>query len=382
MARIFVAFYNGLMEFNRIPIFYESFCDGMKKYGNEVMIEMHSKFGADLIDIPEEKKTNLINFNPDICFIFNNAYYDITFLDCPIIIMESDSPIYYSNKESIKKNSQRYTFVTSQTSSVKIIKETYGEKCKVYRIPFFTEILNKKEKQDINISFIGTRFDISEETKRYRSVVRGLSSKELPEYLKVLREIESNPFVNLNDLYLMGQFDEKIIERVDIGSIVCMLSGEKRIKLLSVLSDLGLKIYGTRNWITTYYYDLDLAGCYDYELVTSLRENELIYNRSKIGISVAHIQAKTGYAWRIMDIMASNAVLVSDYHADFLVDFGDIPFPIYNNRFEAREICKKLLDDSSMRKEIVGRCNELIETKFRFKNYLFELEEALDIKLE
>ena len=72
MAKIFVAFYNGLMNINRLPIFYETFLDGMRKAGNEMLVEMHPYFNKDFHGIPEDKRRKIDDFNPDVCFIFNN----------------------------------------------------------------------------------------------------------------------------------------------------------------------------------------------------------------------------------------------------------------------------------------------------------------------
>lgn len=380
MARIFVAFYNGLLKQNAIPIFFESFCNGLKENGNELFIEMHNLFAKDMVDIPQNKKEEIISFNPDICFVFNNAYFDLDFLDCKTVIIEVDSPLYYSNKSSIINYPEKYSIITSQTSNVELIKKLYGEKVKVGRIPFFTEVSNKAVNKEINISFIGTRFDITDEKKRYRYIVRNYDNKEMQLYLNIIKDVEINPFITKEEL--KKKFGNvSIIDEMDLAAIVATISGEQRIKALSSISDLGLKIYGTKNWIDTYYYDFDLQRCYDFKGVYSLADNEQIYNKSKIAVNISHLQAKTGYPWRIMDIMASDAVLISDWHDDFVTDFGKDIFPIYDSRYDLRSKCKRLLEDKSMREEIVGKCNEIINCKYRFKHYLQRLEEALDIRL-
>ena len=381
MSKVFVAFYNGLLKENLIPIFYETFCNNMKKAGNELLVEMHQYFGKNFGEIPQEKKDEIERFNPDVCILFNNAYYTLDFLECKKVIIESDSALYYSNRGYLKDNSEKYIFVVSQTDSINIIKKVYGNKCNVVRVPLFTDIKNKREQQDTNISFIGTKFDVSAEKKRYRTVVKEFSDDQIVKYLKILKYLEKHPFCTNDELKIEFIDADEIIDNIDIPVTLHMLGGEKRINVLSQLSDLGLKIYGTRTWADTYFYNTDISRCFCYDNISSLEQNENVYNRSKIGISISHPQALSGYPWRIMDIMASNAALVSDFHSDFIEDFGKEAFPTYDNRFEAREICKKLIDDNEYRREIVGKCNEIIDKKFRFSNYLSRLEEAIDMQL-
>lgn len=76
-----------------------------------------------------------------------------------------------------------------------------------------------------------------------------------------------------------------------------MLSREKRLKVLSGVADLGLELYGTENWDSTYYNDSKLNMAYIRKKVYSVEDNQDIYNRSKIGINVSHLQAASGFPW-------------------------------------------------------------------------------------
>ena len=123
---------------------------------------------------------------------------------------------------------------------------------------------------------------------------------------------------------------------------------------------------------------ISLLDCIDSDL-DQLNQN--IYNKSKIGINVSHLQATSGFPWRVMDIMASNACLVTDYHEDFKRLFGNIPIPTYESELEAYEVCRQLIKDESRRKEIVLQCQEVIENKYRFRHLLPRLEEYSGITL-
>ncbi len=144
---------------------------------------------------------------------------------------------------------------------------------------------------------------------------------------------------------------------------------------------MGLELYGTENWDSTYYNDSKLNMAYIRKKVYSVEDNQDIYNRSKIGINVSHLQAASGFPWRVMDIMASNACLVTDYHAGFKRLFGDIPIPVYESASEAYELCRQLVKDQSRRREIVLQCQETVANKYRFKHLLPKLEEYSGVTL-
>ena len=82
-----------------------------------------------------------------------------------------------------------------------------------------------------------------------------------------------------------------------------------------------------------------------------------------------------------MDVMASNACLVSDYHEDFNLYFPKVPIPLYDSPAEAKEVCSKLLKEENLRKDIVAQCHEIIEEKYRFKRYRKNWEDILGISL-
>lgn len=113
----------------------------------------------------------------------------------------------------------------------------------------------------------------------------------------------------------------------------------------------------------------------------TLKENQDIYNSAKIGISVGHLQAKSGFQWRILDIMASNACLVSDYQSDFDVLFPTNLFPVYHNPYEAREMCKVLLEDEDLRKKIVIGCQKYVSKNFSFDKVRQSVNRLLDASI-
>ncbi|MBQ4040276.1 MAG: glycosyltransferase family 1 protein [Oscillospiraceae bacterium] len=150
---------------------------------------------------------------------------------------------------------------------------------------------------------------------------------------------------------------------------------------LNELADLGLTVRGSY-WDQEYArYFPEVALSANREQMFSLEENEKFYNSLKIGFNCSHIQAVSGFSWRVCDIMASNACLVTEEKATLREMFPNIDLPMYNTRFEAREICKKLLDNPSMREDIVAACNEAIDKNYRFCHVREAMEQFTGIKL-
>ena len=89
--------------------------------------------------IDEDTKNEICGFDPDLCIIFNNSFFDLAeVVDCPIIIYEVDSPLYFSNKDDIRKKPDRYLYFIFQEESRKALKEDYGvDEKQIYFVPFF-----------------------------------------------------------------------------------------------------------------------------------------------------------------------------------------------------------------------------------------------------
>lgn len=388
MAKVLVAFHNGIVDEKNpeaMPAFYEAFIRGLDSAGNQVVVYSHGMFGADFGEIDEDIKNEICGFEPDICIIFNNSFFDLAeVVDCPIIIYEVDSPLYFSNKDDIRKKPDRYLYFIFQEESRKVLKEDYGVNEKqIYFVPFFTEVYaDETVQQTTNVSFIGSLFSLGSINVFESFIQKRPSLKEKQMMESCLRELQKNSQVTVSNLiYKYNITSELVVRHLDLQQLLMMLSREKRLKVLSGVADLGLELYGTENWDSTYYNDSKLNMAYIRKKVYSVEDNQDIYNRSKIGINVSHLQAASGFPWRVMDIMASNACLVTDYHAGFKRLFGDIPIPVYESASEAYELCRQLVKDQSRRREIVLQCQETVANKYRFKHLLPKLEEYNGVTL-
>ena len=205
---------------------------------------------------------------------------------------------------------------------------------------------------------------------------------EIEEFKKVLEYYAKQPFLTKEEIIQnLCIKSNKVIRYINPDILIWELSDTKRVRTLATVADLGLKIYGTPNWYKDLPYEPELTLSYINKYVYSLKHNQDIYNSSKIGININHLQAKSGFAWRVCDIMASNACLVTEYKPDIEKLFPKIPIPFFTNRFEAREQCIKLLKNENLRRDIVLSCQSVINEKYRFKHLIANIEDYLNISL-
>ena len=166
MAKIFTAFFNGIDDPNDIyglPCFFDGFLQGLIDNGNDVLAFQYKTFFMDFSKhntLLSAKIEEIKKFNPDLIILFNNSFCDLTNdFDCPIIIYEVDSPLYYKNRESLLKNRDRYKFFVPQTDTMKYLREEWKIKEKnILYTPFFSSVQAVNLPFKTNISFIGTKF--------------------------------------------------------------------------------------------------------------------------------------------------------------------------------------------------------------------------------
>lgn len=390
MARIFVAMYNfgrKKTDFNAMPPFYESFIYGLKDAGNEVLC-FHQKTFTKNFDgeIPVVQEQIIRKFNPELCILFCNKFWDISnIVDCPIIIYDVDSPLQYSGKEHLRENISRYKFVTSQSAGLQLLKDEYSvDDSNMTIIPFFTEIRhNESIVPDKNIGFLGVNWMWKGYTF-VNSFINNNPSMQDREYAKqILNKFMEYPFKNADQIREelgISNYDSTF----DLGDELrasMEISGLRRLKFLSAVSDLGLEIRGAYWNIGCMNYFPELSMCYNPIQTFTKQENEDFYNTSKLSFNTRHIQAQNGFSFRVCDVMASNACLVSERCEDLEKLFPDVKIPMFSTPEEARKLCKKLLENEDLRLEIVGRAHEAIDKNHRFSNVLEGLEYISNMSL-
>lgn len=373
MAKILLAFFAGTdygKKDSAIGPFYESFITALQARGHKLMVMAHPNFGAaEWGRYDASLAREIKNFNPDLCIIFNNSFWDISDLvNCPILIYASDSVLYFANQSRIKNNPARYLFIVDK-SSKKVLVEKFGVKEEQISLSIpFSGVKPQEMPLEQNIVFIGSKFISQPVTPINFFLKENPTDGQRKEFMQALNYLKKNPFADpatfINEKIVTS---ELVLKYFNTGYWIMQLSDEKRIAVLSAISDLGLTLYGTPNWTEFQLYNFKLSLSYSAKRVKTLAENSTAYNASKIGISVGHLQAVDGFPWRTLDIMQSNACLVSDYHKDFDKLFPNDLFPIYKDAYDAREICKELLGNEKKRKKIVKRCQEYAFKKFGFE---------------
>ena len=383
MARICASFYNAVFDRNdknKMPCWYESFFGNLKAFGNELLLFQIEEFQKEFDGIDEEVKKKILDFDPELYISFNNVFYDLDFLECPQLIYEADVPIYWSNKMRIKHN-KKLLFAVWGDSENQYLQEQFGiDRNRIFKVRPFTSIQCDNAEQNIDISFIGTRFGIARKSEMGYLAEKDATARE--EYYKCLTYIVEHPYATKDELIKNNNINNKnVIEMMDIPSMLMMMSSEKRVRVLSAIADLGLKLYGTDSWMYRYHFDTRINAAYVNKEVYSLLHNQEIYNRSKLSINISHYQAKDCFPWRVLDIMASNACLVTDAWSGVKRYFPQVDIPVYKDEHQARELCKELLNNDLRRENIVAQCNEIVDENYRFIHHMAELEEIGGLKL-
>ena len=379
MARICVAFRNGIFYDQRsvgddIPCFYECFIKELTESGNDVLVFNHSINYHDDFTVPLDIEKKIKDFDPQCCIVFNNDFYDLSkVVDCNIIIYEVDSILYYQNKKSIRNDKNRYFYFVSQSNSIDVLANEFGiRKSRIVWVPFFSSIKNINIPKKHNICFIGSNFSANSKLNScIERFVNDVKSDELlASYRNMLNDFCENPYVDEKLLFERNNIPHEYRGYFDRHELVKRFSGSSRIDVLNQISDLDLVIYGTYSWLVGMTCFPDIVLCFRNQLKYSFNDNQEIYNSSKIGININHLQATSGFSWRVCDIMASDSCLVSVHTADIEKLFPGIHIPLFHNKFEARKICQDLLLNENKRKDIVLSCNEMIDKNYRFNNIL------------
>ncbi len=251
---------------------------------------------------------------------------------------------------------------------------------RVHYLPFATdpsEFSGSKDiVKDIPISFVGTYFYCQQLTQiLYR--LQGCERQKRDSFLQFMRVMQEGFFEGKSfseDKILQDIGREFALSCDDIRMIVSNAYAlNKRIHYLDSVADLGLKLFGTSNWIEVNQFSLPVLFSFQFDEEIYDRKKLInVYQRSKIALNIPHHQAGAGLPYRVFDIMASSALLITEYHSESeLFDlFGeDMPVPMYRDAVELRELVVYYLEHEEERKKLVGKCNALIrKKKLTFEN--------------
>ena len=286
--------------------------------------------------VEEEVETTLKKFKPDLIICFNNSKINIIEkFDCPIVIWEADTAKYFSDKDSIKKNVDRYHFIYfSKNGAENFINLFNAKKKNLLYIENATSIQSKKIKKFHDISFIGSLYD--------------------PDKFLNLKKSDDN--------------------------YIYYTSAKERKKILLNLIGYNLKIY--TNYIPLAYHSLKDYNKISDKIVFDTNEVEKVMNQSLISLSHSHHQARNiGYSWRVLDILASSSLLISEKSTLLIEKFGkNIKKQLYSSAYDARKKCDYFLKNKNARSHLIAEQNEIIDKFYRWEYRIKKIEDFFGLK--
>jgi hypothetical protein len=151
-----------------------------------------------------------------------------------------------------------------------------------------------------------------------------------------------------------------------------LISNDSRITVANDLHRFGLHIFGNREWTSAAAYHPKIMDVYhDGGKISSHDDIMRIYNSSKICINSSQVQTESALPYRVIDILASDALLITNYHpeSDAFAIFGkDCPIVMYKNIDDLVHLCDYYLAHEDERLILVERCNDLVKNGFEFKD--------------
>lgn len=358
--------------------FWDGLIKELNKCGNDVLSINNAYFNiwtsneAPSKEIENYILENVSSFDPDVILTFNNRILNSVLrrFDVPILLYDGDELKYFSDLSRLKKNLDRYHLLTIVKDWIKDYREFGFSSNQITYMPPGTAVrANTRAQYSTNISFLGQRrFFLS--NKFFNSVAEGRDIRAF--YDSYLHKIKNNEY---NYASIFNRF-ERDSDITYTNEDLWPLFDDSFLTLAAVL-DLGLKIGGHMGgWRDIYPFMPQLAVAHSKRRVFTLKENEDFYNASKISLSPIHPQARgKGFSWRSLDIMASNACLLSSYSSELLdITSKDVDLPMFNSPFEAREKAQLLLRDDKLREAIVMSSQALIEKRFRWPSRFEEMQ--------
>ncbi|OQB40086.1 MAG: hypothetical protein BWY04_01452 [candidate division CPR1 bacterium ADurb.Bin160] len=384
MSRILISYFSDYGE-----AMYDAICKELLNNGNDVLrintegVILYQKWGEECKLKNKEIIKKVLKFKPNLVMNFNNSLpIEITqMLNCPNCIIDADNPETFWNKKYIKNNHKKFKFLGLQKYSKTMYRKLLSHKINNKNYLFFppaTSVKAQKLQKKFNISFIGSNFfplRIPDEDFFY--------SKNA---INIYKKYKKNYFYDCDKEY-GGNIKKRNEHKTICETIRAFYVGQDRLKHMSVLTDLGFTFFGVRWWNKIAYYDFDIASCFNPKKITTNIENQWVYNSSKISINISHPQAKSSFSWRVMDIMASDSCLLTEYKEDWNELFGKYISKevkeaiIYNNRYELRQKCITLLDNEKLRNKCIEELQNAIEKNGRWHKRLLKLQQFTKVPI-
>jgi len=334
----------------------------------------------------QDTEKEIVDFKPDLIIAFNNMITESIYKNtsCPVLIIEADEYNAFHNKNLLLKYINRNYIGVARKNRFSIWKNILPDFDKQNRIiEFKNSTLLKPQHldQDINISIISTLVGLTQNNKVIKFLIKNWNNeKKAQELKKIVKKAQYNfNSVTKQDYEYLNSKYRDLFHYISYLNRSCVLDN---------LAELDLKVWGK-------FYNVEhiifgapmLASCLQGEEIITKEQNANLYNRSKISLNVrfAHNaldESASAYSWRVLDIMATNACLVSTYCPAIKEDFSKwVNIPMFHDRHEAYDLCKKLLKEENLRKDIVAGSQLAVkEGKFSFDDRVKELEDLFSLK--
>ena len=227
-----------------------------------------------------------------------------------------------------------------------------------------------------NISFIGSYLDVGGALHLLRHF--GAQGRQGPLAIEnIARDLAADHQLDIRTAltkYDLADALEQIGMRPDDFKRVLsdLITSRDRLEAVASLGDLGIAVFGNKDWITplTLLQGAGEVFQYDGRLDT---QAELLkaYQSSLITIDTPNIQNRKAIGGRVIEAMASNALLITKYQEDsdlYRIFGDDCPVLTYRDIPHLHTLCKHYLEHPDERMEIVARCNSLVAQGFDYKD--------------
>jgi hypothetical protein len=226
------------------------------------------------------------------------------------------------------------------------------------------------------ISFIGSYLDV--EPVSVLLQYYGKNGNTVPNALFSLMDaLRENPDLDF-DKYISATNLERCAAKLGVDArgfkrlLSDVITTQDRLAAIVALEDLNIKVYGRNDWVRPLLYRRRVSASYQFgKKLDDQRSLVAAYQASSITIDAPNLQNRTAISPRVVEAMASGALLIARFHPDsdlYKVFGSDCPVPTYGNLSELRDICKFYSSNETERLRIVGQCNQLVATGFDFKD--------------
>ena len=223
----------------------------------------------------------------------------------------------------------------------------------------------------INVSWIASLVGDDDLDLFARHVFRSAPDSETT--VRCLRQIRRTGYLDdlrsdsaVVDLSARVGWDVEALE-IQLQNIA---TNSERVAAVERLTSRGLRLFGNARWSNLIPQSVEVTEALvaGEEIVTHAQQMD-VYDNSLISINIPQINAKTGLQYRVLDIMASRALLITRHvpGSDLEVIFGkDHPVPTFRTHEELVRLVDHFLSNEAERQTLVRECNQLVASGFSF----------------